>query len=588
MSLKEIAGQNLPRWFVRAWPVAGLAEVIGRRSTLAMAVGVFLLSAIAWKPLLAPVYPVTWDGDLHVIRVLHLEKELRAGQFPVRWGSEQNGGYGYPTFNFYYQFPYYAGAALHQLGLPVASAIKLLIGLSLVSGGLLMAFWVRSMWGPLGGFVAGTLFVLSPALLQATYLILAVGELVVMGVLPGILWALHGAATRDRCRLLLFWAAGLLLAIAVLSHNLLGIFALGTAGLYGLWLAVIHRSWWPLAGTLGALGLALGLTAYFWLPGLHELQYTASAVPLQIRFNPPLELLDISPTLPREDRGVIQLAYTREMMGPPVLGAIVLAGMAYVALRDRLSRWQRGHLIFGLILTVGTIILLVMPFRREVWQALPLLKHAQYASRLLLLLAFFGAALGGAVIAWSRWRVPVVIVLVGLAVLYGYAFARPAMTEPVQDGYFRSYWHQMLGPADWGTPIMPRWAALENYFPTKQVATLEGRGEVLEQRKRSTHIAVTVRLEEPAIVRFTTLYFPGWQATVDGRPATIDIASRAGTIGVAVPAGEHRVTLQFTDTPVRTIGNTITLGSAALAVVAGAAFTALSVGRRRWPMVQQP
>jgi uncharacterized membrane protein YfhO len=50
----------------------------------------------------------------------------------------------------------------------------------------------------------------------------------------------------------------------------------------------------------------------------------------------------------------------------------------------------------------------------------------------------------------------------------------------------------------------------------------------------------------PSLVVLTDVYYPGWKATVDGRPATIERVDYL-LRGVLVPPGRHRV--EFTYEP---------------------------------------
>jgi hypothetical protein len=62
--------------------------------------------------------------------------------------------------------------------------------------------------------------------------------------------------------------------------------------------------------------------------------------------------------------------------------------------------------------------------------------------------------------------------------------------------------------------------------------------------ERPTPLAVRCQLEGPALLLLDDLFYPGWTATVDGRPAQIlraNVISRA----VAVPAGRHTVAFDY-------------------------------------------
>lgn len=61
---------------------------------------------------------------------------------------------------------------------------------------------------------------------------------------------------------------------------------------------------------------------------------------------------------------------------------------------------------------------------------------------------------------------------------------------------------------------------------------------------RDDHVVITTTTTRPGTLVLADAYYPGWEATVDGKPATIDpvdIALR----GVQVPAGTHTVTMSY-------------------------------------------
>ncbi len=78
----------------------------------------------------------------------------------------------------------------------------------------------------------------------------------------------------------------------------------------------------------------------------------------------------------------------------------------------------------------------------------------------------------------------------------------------------------------------------------------------------------TVRLRRPAVVVLSASYDPGWTATIDGRPAAVQIVAPALT-AVAVPPGTHHVTFGYTGFQ----GYPALLALAALALTAAAALT---------------
>lgn len=93
------------------------------------------------------------------------------------------------------------------------------------------------------------------------------------------------------------------------------------------------------------------------------------------------------------------------------------------------------------------------------------------------------------------------------------------------------------------------------------------------------HITIQLDSAAPAgsALMVSENYYPGWQATVDGKPATIGRADYV-LMGVALPAGARTIDLTFHSTPYE-IGKTITLIALALSVLA--MITGLLAGRGR-------
>lgn len=92
---------------------------------------------------------------------------------------------------------------------------------------------------------------------------------------------------------------------------------------------------------------------------------------------------------------------------------------------------------------------------------------------------------------------------------------------------------------------------------------------------RLNDLTVDVETPGPALLRVADLWFPGWAATVDGRPARVlraDYLLRA----VPVPAGHHRVQFRF-DSPAMRRGLSVSLAS----LVAVLALFALDAALRR-------
>jgi uncharacterized membrane protein YfhO len=76
-----------------------------------------------------------------------------------------------------------------------------------------------------------------------------------------------------------------------------------------------------------------------------------------------------------------------------------------------------------------------------------------------------------------------------------------------------------------------------------------------------------VQAKQTTQLEVRTTDYPGWTALLDGQAVTIKRGA-VGNITLAVPAGEHRVVLDFRSTPLRRASNWLT-------VVAGLTWLAL-------------
>jgi len=84
---------------------------------------------------------------------------------------------------------------------------------------------------------------------------------------------------------------------------------------------------------------------------------------------------------------------------------------------------------------------------------------------------------------------------------------------------------------------------------------------------------------QSVIVAYGTSYFPGWCAFVDGRPVRT-YPGEAGQVTCAVPQGDHRVVVDFLDTPVRRWA-TVLCWAGLLALLAGCFWQVRGRGREK-------
>jgi uncharacterized membrane protein YfhO len=81
------------------------------------------------------------------------------------------------------------------------------------------------------------------------------------------------------------------------------------------------------------------------------------------------------------------------------------------------------------------------------------------------------------------------------------------------------------------------------------------------QEWKSEKRVIEVEVYEPSQLRIATFYYPGWEATIDGKKTPIKIEKETGAMLVDAPEGNHVVELEFEDTPIRYYSKIISMVS---------------------------
>ncbi|NPV08779.1 MAG: hypothetical protein HPY83_12570 [Anaerolineae bacterium] len=350
------------------------------------------------------------------------------------------------------------------------------------------------------------------------------------------------------------------------------------------WPSVLGHAIHTMAPAAGAVLLGLGLSAIFWLPAFLEYayvrtdQWVGGYYEYRHHFVYPFQLFRLDwgfgVSLPGPDDGMsFQLG----------LAPLTLAALSLLYWPRLPQAWRRSALYLGAV-TLG-VVFLMLPLSEPVWDALGLVRFAQFPWRLLALtivcLAFLGTG------PFTRWHPDrSALALTGLWALlvilpvypYLHSEVRPPPEGPVSlQGLmrFQQSADEMTGSTAWVQEI-PRWSPLADQIMagieiTTKVdyvqAYATGRLAVHSLEMGTTYERVWFQAEDDAqVIRFHTFYHPGWNAyildedtgEVSGTAPVVP-EGELGLISVPVPQGRHVLLLVFEDTPVRRLGTGLTL-----------------------------
>jgi hypothetical protein len=558
--------------------------------------------------LVLPGLPGTNDGQFHLYRLFFLHESLRTEGSPGRWLADVAYGYGAPIFNYYAPASYLPGLAAVLAGTGYVAGLEVAFGFAVALSALAMFVLARSLFGLISAIVAGLVYAYLPYQLLDLYIRGALAESMAFVWLPLVPWCLLRLRADPAKRA---WPAALALATAalVVTHNITSLLALPAFTALALVLG------WPgpgLARSTGgaylaraALGMALGigLGAAYWLPALVEkglVQADEALIPREqvltyfVQSWPPFQT-DL--TYDYRNLGGADWADTK--IG--IVQVVTAAAGALALLRTRRGQGiapmigRRLHLwAVGLFLVAwGLQFRVAAPFFEQV----PLVSYIQFPWRLLSLVGLATAILAGAFVQ----LIPPgrgVRVLVGGALVALSAYAALARLSPeytfVEDRFVTAEGLLRNEQADFslGTTVFGEF--LPHSLPYHGTDAI--RRAVLDADDRDPSdepepIDFTVRVHEwtPSRLRALVeapradrllvhqLFFPGWQATVDGTPTAVSSGGRLGILALDIPAGVHEVELRFGWTPPRLLGWSMTLAALALLV----ALTVRSAYRRR-------
>ncbi|HVO42220.1 MAG TPA: 6-pyruvoyl-tetrahydropterin synthase-related protein, partial [Aggregatilineales bacterium] len=535
-------------------------------------------------PFLPGGIPTTADAEIHMHRMVSAATDLENGYLWPRWTPYLHQGYGYPIHNFYAPGIHIVGALIYLL-----THLDPVIVLKLLQFGITLLYpigaylFVRSFTGRAGALVAATAYLYAPFRFQELWIQSNLSQFCAMALLPWVLWAI----TRGGQRPSRGWglATGVFFALIVVSHHPTAFLFAPFAGLYALLTGFMQprRQIFPaLLTTVGGLAFGLALSAIFWLPALLELRYTQIDALQTGMFSigdnvVPLRDL-LSPTVP-VDRSLWAIPPQLQIGLPQWIAALL--GLASLRLRgERPLKW---HVLAG----GGAALLcawMITPASIPLWNRLPIANLVVYPWRLL---GVIGVAVLPGVAALpalfpTRWRSVVAGTLISLffaatvPMLYAPLTFRPAYAPTVRG---ETLFEQRTGDVGLTSAddYLPRWASQRPLAPTRHETDdrqwqvfLDALppGATAQPEACSRGISCyAVSASDAAVLTVHQMYFPGWQATVNGQPVDLQPTGPFGLIALPVPAGESHVRLWYGGTPVQHIAGAISLAACLVVLI---------------------
>jgi len=550
------------------------------------------LPATAW--LWQDGYLATHDGLHHLFRLAALDDALHQGVVYPRWFPDFAFGYGQPILNYYVPLSYYWGLTFHLLGLGYVSAIKVAFASGYLLSAVTMYAYARTLVGVRGGLVAAVAYVYFPYHLVETYVRGALSEHLALVWMPLVLLAAHRMFEEKASRGWLIVLGALAYVGLILTHTLTTVIFTPVAVAYAFWRLVEqirrHNSQFAIRNSqfavrlavpgllspICSLFLALGLTAFYWLPVVAESRWVGLwAATISDAYKNHLAPLreSISPFL-------VYRYYPNQGVAADypfglIWGLLFAISLFVAAWLWRKQRQHAEYLLFfqGVVLVSA---FMMVDASLGVWRAFQsVLSFLQFPWRFMSLaalgLAIVAGALGGLMTdkrpglrVGASAMLSLVLVMPSLADL-------PVRSLPMREAEVdaRRMWREdfetrQIG-ATWNADYQPEWVKADRTAVPLPLAQPRSEIQVAANPRlapnRIAYLerAYTVQSSAPLRLRFHTFYYPGWRGYVDGMPVPTYPVHEMGLLSLDVPAGEHRIELRFEDTWPRALGNSISL-----------------------------
>jgi hypothetical protein len=471
----------------------------------------FILPGI-WA-LLQPGFFLSDDGEWMVIRFSAFYENLVNGQFPVRFLSRLNNGFGYPVADFLYPLFMYIGAPIHYLGASFVDTIKIILGGSLALSGVFAFLWLRKIFGNAASFTGALVYTLFPYHLWDIYKRGSVGEVLALSMVPFILWQVE----RKSLTLVSLGVGAL-----IVSHNTLALIFLPVIATYMILNTNVKFAFLTFA-------LGLGLSAFFWLPALIDLQYTI--------FNQ------------------TAISNFSDYFINKNFNLLGLVSPAIIILTAAILRKDKNFFFFAFVTLLS--VLLALDVSSSLWRFVsPFIQFPfRFLSVVMLGLSFIAAFS----LSRLKGRLLNIAVIILLTLLFWSAkdFITPSKVHDYPDSYYSTNQDTTTVKNEY----MPRWVKNPTINYDSKVQVVEGAVKIENLTAKPNKITFNSKGEGE--IQINTVYFPGWKAYINGNETKID-HEKNGLIVFDVQKNDSKVEVKFGETNLRIFADLISLLSLGL------------------------
>lgn len=514
------------------------------------------------------------QDDLQAFRINQMVRCLQDLQIPCRWIPDMGYQYGYPQFNFYGPLPFYVGGLLNLVGMQAIDAVKLLFILGFVLSALSMFVFLRAFLDEMSAFFGSILYSFAPFKAAEVYVRGSLSEFLTFIFLPLLFWSSFQFIKLKKIKYLVWFS--LVLSFLLTTHNLTSLIFLPILGIWILTLTIQSKDWKAFGKILLVGLLGVGLAAFYLLPVIFESKFVHLETLTSGYFDYRQHFVSLYQMLFSNYFGYGSSVFglNDEVTLSTGLVHWIVAALAVVLSLVLYKKYQKLSVIIWVLALVELAVLFMMHQKSSfIWQNLGFLIWLQFPWRFLIDSVFLLSVLGAcAIFLLSRINQRLalgvgLLALVLVIVMHG-GFFRPKGWLDITDSdkFSGESWEKQLTISIFD--YLPIFAKLP---PNKKAPdlpeVLEGEADFNGYQKGSDFQKGQVQVKSEALIRAPIFDFPGMSVSANGRlvPHWHDDCRQQeyclGLVTFNLPPGHYNLEIKLEDTPVRFLGNIISIGS---------------------------
>lgn len=540
--------------------------------------------------------PLTHNGffpmhdDEQIARLYDLDQAVRSGNFPPRIAPNLGFGYGYPFFNYYPSFAYYVGEVYHLIGFNLIISTKLMLVTGFLVAAIGMYLFAKEFFGKVAGIVAAVAYTYASYHAVDVYVRGAFAEFYAFVFLPFVFLGLYKLSKDRKWRYVVLTV--LSLGGFILSHQLIVLMSAPFIGGWALYLLLTSKQkirllmWFALSFVLG-----MGITSYFWLPSYFERNLTLVNILTSELANYSLHFVCVHQlwNSPWGYGGSIPSCYdgiTFEIGKIQILASVIAVVLSVLyATRKKLRSQTIPIMLFGFFLALSSF--MMVKYSKPVWDFLPPLWYVQFPWRYLLISAFISSFLTSSVVWFiknEKLRIAAAGIFIVLIIAFSISYFSPQRYFNVTDADYTNTEKIRWETSSLAYEYVPRGVQTKkskigttlvninkNEIATSAAQVKTGTMVIDTLTNLPQYKKLTVTVSNPGILRINTFSFPGWTVFVNQKQTAYTDKNKLKLIELPLDSGSYVVEVKFLDTPVRTIGNVVSLISI-IVVVGGSVY----------------